>query len=463
MKRRACRLLTLAASAAVSGCLLGPDYGRPPLETPAKYGEGTEAAASAAPLDTEWWKLFGDPTLAALEEQARGANQDLRIAVARVTEARATARITESEFFPTTTLDPSFEASRASANGPTPDTPRHSTDYSVPLDLTYEVDLWGRVRRSFESATAEAHASENDYGVVALTLAADVAAQYFAIRSLDAQSATLAESVGVFTDQLRVVDARYRAGIVSELDVAQAKTQLATTVARQADVRRQRGEAEHALAVLCGRPAPEFALEPQTLAVAPPEIPAGVPSELLEHRPDILEAEQRLVAANAEVGVADALFFPQLRLTGAAGLESVDSGDLLQWESRMWSAGPSVSVPVFEGGRLRANLAGAQARYDQQVAAYRQTVLAAFRDVEDALVGVRLRAEQADAVSDAASSSARAAAIARSQYDHGIADYLQVIVAESTHLELELQAAQMQQARLDAAVQLVKAIGGGWH
>jgi multidrug efflux system outer membrane protein len=454
--------LALAVAAAASGCLVGPNYERPAVETPPSYGEPTAAPGPAA-LDLEWWKLFGDPTLTALEEEARGANQDLQLAIARVDEARATARVSESFFFPTVTLDPSFTASRDSANGPTPATPRHSTDYSIPFDLSYEVDLWGRVRRSFESSTADARAAENDFGVVELTLAADVAAQYFAIRSLDAQSATLAESVAVFTDQLRVVDARYRAGIVSELDLAQAKTQLANTLANQADVRRQRAESEHALAVLCGRPASDFSVAVETLAIAPPEIPAGVPSELLQHRPDVLEAEQRLVAANAEVGVADALFFPQLRLTGAAGLQSVDSGDLLQWESRAWAVGPSVSVPVFEGGRLRANLSGAQARYGQQVAAYRQTVLGAFRDVEDALVGVRLRADQADAIADASSSSQRAADIARSQYDHGISDYLQVVVAQATHLQLELQDAQVRQAQLDAAVQLVKAIGGGWY
>jgi multidrug efflux system outer membrane protein len=319
------------------------------------------------------------------------------------------------------------------------------------------------VRRSFESATASARASENDYGVVALTLAADVAAQYFAIRSLDAQAATLRDSVGIFADQLRLVESRYRTGIVSELDVAQARTQLATTVAQQADVRRLRAESEHALAVLCGRPASEFSVPEQPLDLAPPEIPAGLPSQLLERRPDVAEAEQDLVAANAEIGVADALFFPQVRLTGAAGLESVSFGDLLEGESRLWSIGPSISVPIFEGGRLRANLGGAKARRDQAVAVYRQTVLGAFRDVEDALVGVRLRATQDDAVEEAVAAAGRAVFIARSQYDHGITDYLQVIVAESTHLGLELQAAQIQQQRLLTAVLLVKAIGGGWQ
>jgi multidrug efflux system outer membrane protein len=382
-----------------------------------------------------------------------------------VAEARATARIAGSEFYPTVTLDPAYRTLRESPNRPnsTSSTGTYTQEVIVPFDLSYEIDLWGRVRRSFESATAQAHASESDCRVVALTLAGDVAAQYFAIRSLDAQSATLADSIGIFGDQVRLVEARFRAGLVSELDLAQARTQLSTALARQADVQRQRAEAEHALAVLCGRPASDFSVAEQPLDLAPPEIPAGVPSELLEHRPDVAEAEQNLVAANAEVGVAEALFFPQVRLTGAAGLDSASFGDLVKWESRIWELGPSISAPIFEGGRLRANLSGAQARYEERVAAYQQTVLGAFRDVEDALVGVRLRAVQSDAVSDAVTSAARAVAVSRSQYDHGIADYLQVIVAQSAHLELELQAAQVQQSRLDSTVQLVKAIGGGWQ
>ncbi|MFI5314149.1 MAG: efflux transporter outer membrane subunit [Myxococcota bacterium] len=456
----------IAAGALCASCAVGPDYERPAVDVPASYGEKpAEPAAGAPPLDTEWWSLFGDPTLTALEVQARDANQDLQLAVARVAEARATARIANSEFYPTVTLDPAYRTLRQSPNrsGSTSATGVYTQEVIVPFDLSYEIDLWGRVRRTFESATAQAHASESDYRVVALTLAGDVAAQYFAIRSLDAQSATLADSIGIFGDQVRLVEARFRAGLVSELDVAQARTQLSTALARQADVQRQRAEAEHALAVLCGRPASDFSVAVQPLDLAPPEIPAGVPSELLEHRPDVAEAEQNLVAANAEVGVAEALFFPQVRLTGAAGLDSASFGDLLKWESRIWALGPSISAPIFEGGRLRANLSGAQARYEEHLATYRQTVLGAFRDVEDALVGVRLRAVQGDAVGDAVTAAARAVAVSRSQYDHGIADYLQVIVAQSAHLELELQAAQVQQQRLDSTVQLVKAIGGGWQ
>ena len=469
MSPRTRAALVLLAGATVSGCLLGPDYHRPTLDVPSSFREEAAAGSAAQPFDSEWWKLFGDPALTALEEQARDANQNLQLAVARVAEARATARISKSDFFPVITMDPSYQRERLSANRPVTSSGSGSatattiTDITVPFDLTYEIDLWGRVRRSFESATAAARASENDYRVVALTLAADVAAQYFAIRSLDAQDATLRDSVGIFADQLRLVESRFRTGIVSELDVAQARTQLATAVSQQADVRRLRAESEHALAVLCGRPASEFSVPEQPLDLRPPEIPAGLPSELLERRPDVAEAEQNLAAANAEIGVATALFFPQVRLTGAAGLESASFEDLLKWESRIWSLGPSISVPIFEGGRLRANLGGARARYEQAVAVYRQTVLGAFRDVEDALVGVRLRAAQGDAVEEATAAAARAVFIARSQYEHGITNYLQVIIAESTHLDLELQAAQIQQQRLQSSVLLVKAIGGGWQ
>jgi multidrug efflux system outer membrane protein len=458
--------LALAAVSAGSGCAVGPDYARPPVEVPASYGEAQAASAAPVALDTEWWKLFGDPALTALEEQARGANQDLQLAIARVEEARATARISQADFFPVITADPSYHAVRVSENrpnAPATGTPsNYTTDIVVPFDLSYEIDLWGRVRRTFESATASARASEAGYGVVALTLAADVASAYFALRALDAQDAILRDSIAIFADQVRLTESRERAGIVSMLDVAQARTQLANTRAQLADVERQRAEVLHALAVLCGQPAPDFAIAPQPLDLTPPPIPAGVPSQLLEHRPDVAEAEQNLVAANAEVGVAEALFFPQVRLTGAAGLEGTNFGNLLDWESRIWAIGPSVSAPIFEGGRLRANLSGAEARYGENVAAYRQAVLGAFRDVEDALVGVRLRAEQGDSVAEALTAASLAVSTSRSQYDHGIADYLQVIVAQATKLSLELQAEQIREARLDATVLLVKSIGGGW-
>jgi outer membrane protein, multidrug efflux system len=455
------RRVTLAAGALgawLSGCAVGPDYERPPLEVPDAYRE-PGAGTGAPALEAEWWRIFGDPELVALEEQARGANTDVQAAIARIDEARATARIARADFFPTLTLDPSYTVGSLPLHEPH----AHFENVEVPFDLSYEIDLFGRVRRSFESATANAYATERDFEAVWLALAAEVAAQYFAVRSLDAQAAVLDRSRDVFAEQVRVVEARRRAGLVSDLDVAQAQTQLASTVGQQADVARLRAEAEHALAVLVGQPAPSFSVPVRALDAIAPDVPAGVPSDLLEHRPDVVEAEDRLVAANAEVGVAKALFFPQVRITGAAGLQSVNFEDLVKWEGRLWEIGPSVSVPIFEGGRLRANLSAAEARWAESVQLYRGTVLGAFRDVEDALAGVRLRADQDAAVRDAVEASGRAAAVARAQYDRGIADYLQVAVAEATHLNLELQSAQISEQRLDASLQLVKAIGGSWR
>jgi multidrug efflux system outer membrane protein len=459
------RLAGLALAALAAGCLVGPDYRRPELDVPERYREPDPAVSPGPPAGRDWWELFGDPALDALELEARGANQDLQVAVARVEQARAAARIARSGLLPSLTLDPSYIASRSSPNRPHADASAkpYATDIAVPFDLGWELDLWGRVRRSLESATAAEHASEADYAFVWLTLSAEVAARYFALRSLDAQLATLRESVDIFADNLRLVSARERAGLVSQLDVAQAETQLGTTRERLADAQRQRAEAEHALAVLCGQPASTFALPERATPLEPPQLAAGVPSALLERRPDVAAAEQMLVAANADVGAATALLFPRVQLIGAAGVEGSDFGDLGEWESRIWALGAGVSAPIFEGGRLRANLAGAQARYAEQLAGYRQAVLQAFRDVEDALAAERLRSEQHAAVSDALDASRRAVAVSRSQYDHGLADYLQVIVAEGTHLDLELQDAQVREQRLDAAVQLVKAIGGGWQ
>ncbi|HTO54772.1 MAG TPA: efflux transporter outer membrane subunit [Myxococcota bacterium] len=462
-RRRVTRALA-AGAAWLAGCAVGPNYQRPEVEVPAGY-HGPNAASGAA-VDTEWWKLFGDPTLTALEEQARDANQALQLAIGRVDEARATARIARADFFPTLTLDPQYTVGRQSPNRPfagVAKTGAYFQDVQVPFDLSYEIDFWGRVRRSFESSTAAAVATVHDYQFVSLTVAVSVATTYFAIRSLDAQAAILDESRGIFEEQVRVVDSRHRAGLVSDLDLAQAQTQLASTIAQQADVSRARAEAEHALAVLCGRAASDFSVPVQPLDLQPPVVPAGVPSELLQNRPDVASAEQSLVAANAEIGVAKALFFPQVRLTGAAGLESASFGDLVKWESRLWEIGPSVSAPIFEGGRLRANLSAAEARYAEQVASYRQSVLAAFQDVEDALIGIQLRDRQANALADAVESSGRAAAVSRAQYDRGIADYLQVVIAETSHLNLKLQAAQIDEQKLDAAVLLVRAIGGGWQ
>jgi outer membrane protein, multidrug efflux system len=306
-------------------------------------------------------------------------------------------------------------------------------------------------------------ATEIDAAVVGLTLGADVALQYFTLRSLDTQEQILESTIGVYRDQLNVVQIRFRSGLVTELDVWQAQTQLQSALAQQADVQRQRADTEHALALLCGQPAPEFKIPPAAVALTPPEVPPGIPSQLLERRPDVAEAEANLAAANAQIGVAKALFFPSVQIVAVDGLESADAATVFNWESQVWSIGPRVSVPIFEGGRLWANLDAAGARYDEQVAGFRQVVLSAFRDVEDALTDVRQRQVQLEAADQAVVAARNAVKVARIQYRAGIVDYLVVVVTEQTRLTLELQQAQVAQQQLIASALLIKALGGGWR
>jgi outer membrane protein, multidrug efflux system len=463
---RARLFLAILASPSVSGCLLGPDYARPSVAVPPSYAT-SPGDQPAPPLDPAWWTLFGDPTLTALEEQAREANQNLQLALARVVESRAVARITESQFYPVVTLDPTFTAQRLSPNRPptstaTPTT-QHIRDILIPFDLSYEVDFWGKIRRSVESSVDTALATEIDAAVVGLTLGADVALQYFTLRSLDTQEQILESTIGVYRDQLNVVQIRFRSGLVTELDAWQAQTQLQSALAQQADVQRQRADTEHALALLCGQPAPEFKVPPAPVALTPPEVPAGIPSQLLERRPDVAEAEANLAAANAQIGVAKALFFPSVQIVAVGGLESADAATVFNWESQVWSIGPRVSVPIFEGGRLWANLDAAGARYDEQVAGFRQVVLSAFSEVEDALTDLRQRQVQLEAADQAVVAARNAVKVARIQYRAGIVDYLVVVVTEQTRLTLELQQAQIAQQQLIAGALLIKALGGGWR
>jgi len=324
--------------------------------------------------------------------------------------------------------------------------------------------VWGRVRRSFESARAQAKASEDDVGVVRLIVETDVTRFYYTLRSLDAQAQILEQTVVAYREQVRFVSVQLRTGLVSPIVVAQAQAQLQTTLAQQRDILRARAVLEHALAILCGRPAPSFAVAVNPLGeVSPPAVPPGLPAQLLARRPDVAEAEQNLVVANANVGVALASFYPTLQLNAAAGFQSVSVASALDWEQRAWSIGPSLTVPIFEGGRLKANLEQTRARYDELIATYRGAVLGAVRDVEDSLTDLRLRAEAARVQDLAVRSSREYLRLAQLQYRQGLISYLTVIDAERTLLNNELAAAQIRSQRLASTVLLIKAIGGGWQ
>jgi outer membrane protein, multidrug efflux system len=476
--------LSLTALAIVTGCKVGPEYKRPEATTiPAAYAGVTNASLTnvgatngwkvAAPQAQipkgTWWAIFDDPELNQLEVQASAANQQLKVAVARFAEARAQMDVTRAGLFPNISVSSSFVRERSSANTPSTITGlAHGTsatfdDFYVPLSLGYELDLWGRVRRSVESARAQAQASADDLETIKLMIQAEVAVDYFTLRALDAQKAVLTSSVEVFTKSLQLTRNLRAGGAVSDLDVAQSETVLKTTQAQLPAVMLQRTQFEHALALLVGQPASTFRVSEHALSTAPPLVPAGLPSELLERRPDISAAERRMAAANASIGVAKAAFFPTVQLNGLAGFESLNAGSLFNWSSRLWAVGPSVTLPLFEGGKLRAGLRFAQASYDEMVAAYRQSVLTAFSDVEDSLAAQTLLANQYATESDALVAARKQLEIVNNQYRDGLITYLEVATAESTALNVEFNATALRGQQLVAAVTLVKSLGGGWQ
>ena len=464
----------IAALAVFAGCAVGPNYNRPESTTiPAAYANPTNGWKVAQPQGhlpkANWWEVFGDPELSGLESQAAAANQQLKASVARFAEARATMDVARAGLFPNVGTGFSATRQRVSPNAPVTTTgqaigqPSTYNDFTVPLDLSYEVDLWGRVRRSVESARAQAHASADDLEAIKLTIQAEVALDYFTLRALDSEQAVLRSSVKVFSTSYDLTVDRRAGGVATDLDVAEAKTVLKTTQAQIPAVALQRAQLEHALALLVGQPAATFRIPERWLSAAPPLIASGLPSELLERRPDISAAERRMAAANASIGVAKAAFFPTIELNGLAGLETVNAGTLFNWSSRMWAVGPSLTLPLFEGGRLRAGLRFADATYEEMVANYRQSVLAAISEVEDSLAAQSLLANQYDEQSDALIAARKQLEIANNRYRDGLTTYLDVATAESTELNIEFSTVQLRGQQLVAAVTLVKSLGGGWQ
>ena len=463
-------LLFTFISAKAGLLTIGPDYQMPSNSVPANYKAVDFGSwKEGKPLDNvpkgNWWEIFGDTNLNSLEAQAVSANQQLQAAVARVDQARATARIARSQLMPSLSLDPSYTREGYSPNANPSFGNITANTFSAPVDLSYEVDLWGRIRRLFQGARADAQASLADYYNVLLTLQTDVAQNYFALRSLDAEIATVNGTIALRHEQVRLVRSRLEGGIGSELDVAQAETELATTEAEAASLAHRRDELENAIAILVGENPSRFklaAVDDPNWNPQPPEIPAGLPSDLLERRPDVAQAERQLASANAKIGVAKASFFPVLTLTGSAGYLSGDLSSLFNWDSRTWSIGPSLSLPIFAGGRNRANYRHAQAAFQESAALYRQQVLVAFGEVEDSLSGIYHFAVQAEAQQRAVTSARRASELATDRYRSGIVAYIEVVDASRDTLTAERANAQLAGQRLIASVQLIKALGGGW-
>jgi multidrug efflux system outer membrane protein len=451
------------------GCMIGPDFVRPAMEQPPRFKSQADGEAGP-PVPAEWWQLYRDPALDQLVATARTSNQNIRLAVARVDEARALARVAGSYLFPTIDANPSFSRTRYSANRDSTITGKKVAsgatvnNWLIPIDLSYEIDVWGRVRRSFESARATAAATADDVGVVQLTVETDVARYYYTIRSLDAQIQILRETVTAYEEQVRLLSVQLRTGLVSAIVVHQAQAQLQTTLAQQREVQRARADQEHALAILCGQPAPTFAVAPNPLhEISPPAVPPGLPAQLLARRPDVAEAEQNVRAANAQIGVATAEFYPRFTLTSSAGFESADIATVFNWQSRVASILPSVSIPIFQGGRLRANLAASKARYEQTVATYVHQVLVAYGDVEDALTDLHALSDEVERLRDAVGASQSYLRLAQVQYRQGLTDYLIVIDAERTLLANQLSLTQAVNLQVGASIRLIKALGGGWN
>jgi len=462
--RRARRcVLAAVAAALLAGCMAGPDYVRPAAPAPGAYREA-QGWKVAQPRDDaprgRWWEAFADPDLDRLAAEVDVSNQTVQAAAARLRAAQAATDATRAALFPGVNLN--AVALRTSRAGTT--TSQSVTNsYNAAFDLSWEIDLWGRIRRGIEASDASAQASAADLAAAQLSMQALLAQDYLLLRVQDAEIALLRDTVAGFERSLTLTRNQYAAGIVARGDVAQAEAQLASTRAQEQDAMIQRAQLEHAIAVLVGKPPAELSIAPKPLAAVFPQIPVAVPSELLERRPDIAAAERRTASANAEIGVAQAAFYPALSLGATGGAQSSAIGSLLTLPARYWSIGPAIAQAIFDAGLRQAQKAQAIAAWDETVANYRVTVLAGFQEVEDNLAALSILEREA-ALQDAAVKAAReSAAIANNQYKAGTTSYLAVVVLQSAALNSERTALGILARRFTASVGLIKALGGGWN
>jgi multidrug efflux system outer membrane protein len=458
-----------AAALAFSGCRVGPDY-HPPAAPLAPSFTGATTPAPAAQQQAigygDWWKVYHDPQLDQLETQADAANQDVRAAVERVQEATAVTGAARSFLYPTISAQPAVGRTREAQNRPNNgNTGGHAAtynDYQLPLVLNYEVDVWGRVRRNIEAARANQQASADDLRIIRLSTEAAVAIDYYQLRETDQELGVVDRLLQEFQQSVQLNESLFQHGLDSQLQVAQARTLLEETDASAQSLKTQRDQLQHALAVLLGKTPESFALPPLPTTPPPPAIPVGLPSDLLQRRPDIAEADRNVAAATARIGIAKAAYFPQLSLTGLAGYESSDIGSLLNWQNTIASLASSAVAPIFTGGRLHAGVNQAEAVYRETLAQYSQTVLTSYQQVEDQLSALHHLADQAKLQKQAVEDATRAEQIAEDQYQRGLVSYLDVVTAQQTVLFNERTTTQISGQRLVASVVLVKALGGGW-
>ena len=458
------------------GCDKAPKYAKPTAQTPPSYKEitpenfkETDNWKFARPKDDvirgKWWEMFNDPQLNALEEQVNISNQNIALADANFRAARAVVKESRSQYFPTVTTSPSIVVSRSSSRMTQSNISAGHvvTDYSLPFDASWEPDLWGRIRNTVSASASEAQATAADLENVRLSVQAELAFDYYELRSIDAQKQLLDSTVVAYQQNLDLTRVRFQTGIASDEDVAQAESQLETTQAQATDLGIQRAELEHAIALLTGQPASTFSLSVTPLKAEPPPIPVGLPSQLLERRPDIAASERRVAAANAQIGVTKAAFFPALALNAAAGLESTSFASWFTWPARFFSVGPALAQTLFDKGKRAAATEEARAEYDGTVANYRQTVLTAFQEVEDNLAALRILSRELEQQDAAVKSSERTLSLANERYKTGIDSYLNVITAQTTLLTNQRTAVNLRMQQITASVELIKALGGGWN
>jgi NodT family efflux transporter outer membrane factor (OMF) lipoprotein len=473
----------------ITACSVGPDYVTPTAPTPAanykEAGEWQPAQPKDDMIRGKWWTIYHDPQLNALEDQVNISNQNVAQAEAQFREAAAAVKVARAAFFPTITANPSYTMSQASqsltgggsssgggssgggAFGGSGKSSQHAgaqdvSVYDLPLEATYMVDVWGSVRRNVEANTATAQASFANLENARLSYQATLAQDYFNLHGLDAQEQLLRDTVASYQKFVDLTTNQYNSGIVSQAAVAAAKTQLDTTKAQLVDVGVQRAVYEHAIATLIGKPAPDFSVKKVALTGTPPAIPVGLPSTLLERRPDIAQAERQVASANASIGVAVAAYFPQLTLSASTGLDSIRLADLFSGPSFLWSVGPAVAQTIFDAGKIHGEVQEARANYDATVANYRQVVLTAFQQVEDDLSGLVILRDEAAAQDLAVASARQSLDINNNEYHAGTIDYLNVITAQTTELNDEITAVNIRTRRMTTSVLLVEALGGGW-
>jgi NodT family efflux transporter outer membrane factor (OMF) lipoprotein len=459
-------LAILAGIAALAGCTVGPNYVKPTADVPSNFKETSAPFQQAQPSDAmakgKWWEIYNDQQLNTLEEQVDTSNQTLKAQEATYQQARAAVRVARAQYFPTATGGASAGHFSLAPNRTLEGNTNIYQDYQLPFDASWEPDFFGRVRRTVEATRSEAQASAADLANVSLGLHAELAEDYFQLRGLDAIKELLDSTVVSYQKALDLTQSRYQGGVASAVDVAQAQTQLETTRAEDIDVGVNRATFEHAIAVLTGKPAADFSLPPLSLKSSPPPVPPGLPSELLERRPDVAAAERRVQEANAQIGVAKAAYYPNITLSAGAGFESGALGTLIQGPSGFWSLAGSAAELIFDGGARSGVSQEAKAGYDRSVANYRETILTSFQEVEDDLATLRVLDEEAKTQANAVAAAEHSLDLSNNRYKGGVANYLEVTTAQSAALSDEVAALNILIRRMSASAQLIKALGGGW-